>query len=115
MKILNLSGRRYRRLRTRVPVNVRPEGVWTDMTTHTVDVSTGGAAFDVPAGRATCAVGDRVSLRVDLGPETEPFHTVGRVRHLTVIAPYEGEPIAMRMGVQFRDALLLSRVPCAGV
>ncbi len=113
MQSLDSESRRYRRLSARVPAWVHADAAEGEVQTRTVDVSTGGGAFDVPAGHSDCAVGDCVRVVLDLGAGAPRFSTVGTVRHLTVLAPARGAPVTMRMGVQFREALLLSRVPDA--
>ena len=111
MQTLNLESRRYRRLSVRVPGRLRDENAAVDVRTRTVDLSTGGGAFEVPGGDTPCAVGDRVQVELELGTTDECFTSAGTVRHVTVLAPKSGAPVTMRLGVQFREALLLSRVP----
>ena len=113
MQRLDWESRRYRRLQARLPARVWADAPALALDTCSIDVSTGGGSFDVPGGQAACHIGERVRVSLVLEEGTPPFQTVGTIRHLTILAPQHGAPITMRIGVQFSEALLLSRVPDA--
>lgn len=109
MEPLDVESRRHHRIRCHVQVQVSANAHPT-LRIRSFDVCASGGSFELPAGECPYHEGDRVTVAVPLLGEAGPFVTEAEVRHCTPVPdPVDARP-RTRIGLQFRDALLLDQV-----
>lgn len=113
MEPLDVDSRRYRRLKARVPLRIQGGKSATEVTTLTVDVSTSGGSFELPPEQALFTVGETVQIEILLRNADKTFTTEATVRNITLVDADGVAPERVRIGVQFREALLLSEIAYA--
>lgn len=109
MEPLDVESRRHHRVRCPVQVEVSANSHPT-LRVRSFDVCTSGGSFELPAGECPYHEGDRVTVAVPLLGEGGPFVTEAEVRHCTPVPTPTAAPPSTRVGLQFRNALLLDRV-----
>lgn len=113
MRTYEIEGRRYRRTRTSLPVRLEGCSHANPLLAETMDVSTGGTAITFPTDAAQCRVGDRVVVEVALEQPARCFSTEATVCSVMRLQDTDSARPMTRLGLRFREALLLSEVPAA--